>query len=363
MNLSKPTILIVDDAPENIDLLRVILEGEYRVRIALNGEKAIELATNAQNQPDLILLDVMMPGLDGYEVCRYLKTSELTRKIPIIFVTALSETADESKGFELGAVDYITKPISAPVVRARVKTQLSLYDQKRMLEELVRERTEELSHTQDVTIIGFATLAEFRDQETGAHILRTQQYVRILAKYLMIHPRFSGLLNQEYIDLLYKSAPLHDIGKIAIPDHILLKPGKLTPEEFEIMKQHTTLGRNAIARAEEALGNVESSFLSLAREVAYTHHEKWDGSGYPRGLKGDDIPLSGRLMALADVYDALISKRIYKGTISPEKAEEIIQSESGAHFDPDVVEAFLDIRQVFWNIAQNIRDPQDKQGA
>jgi putative two-component system response regulator len=350
----KQTILIVDDAPENIDLLHLILSSDYKIKVALNGEKALEIASDLDGLPDLILLDVMMSGLDGYEVCRHLKSSPLTSKIPVIFVSALSEAVDESKGFEVGAVDYITKPVSAPIVRARVKTHLALYDQNRWLEARVRARTEELAHAQDVTIVGFATLAEFRDQETGAHILRTQQYVRLLAQYLAIHPRFSNYLGTEEIDLLYKSAPLHDIGKIAVPDRILLKPGKLTKKEFEIMKMHTTYGRDAIMRAEQALGDVKNSFLRLAREIAYTHHEKWDGSGYPRGLAGDDIPVSGRLMAIADIYDALISERVYKAAIPHDVAVEMLERERGKHLDPDVVDAFIDLQGTFWNIAKNI---------
>jgi putative two-component system response regulator len=354
--MKKQTILVVDDAPENIDLLNLILSNTYNIKVALNGEKALEIASNPAELPDLILLDVMMPGMDGYEVCRQLKTSSLTYKIPVIFVSALNEAQDESKGFEAGAVDYITKPVSTPIVRARVKTHLALHDQNRLLEERVRERTEELAHAQDVTYIGFAALAEFRDHETGAHIIRTQQYVRILAQYLSIHPRFQGYLDSAEIELLQKSAPLHDIGKIAVPDRILLKPGKLTPEEFDEMKKHTIYGRDAIAQAEQALGNVKNSFLRLAKEIAYTHHEKWDGSGYPQGLAGDDIPISGRLMAIADIYDALISKRVYKDAIPHEIAVEIIASESGKQLDPDMVGAFLELQDTFWNIAQNITD-------
>lgn len=354
--LTKQTILIVDDSPENIDLLNVILGQEYRIKAALNGEKAIEIASNAKDLPDLILMDIMMPGLDGYSVCRHLKTDDLTRKIPIIFVSALGEATDEKQGFDVGGVDYITKPVVAATVRARVKTHLSLYDQNRALEEKVRERTEELLHTQDATIIGFSTLAEFRDQETGAHITRTKQYVFILAQYLTTHPRFQGYLNNTTVELIHRSAPLHDIGKIAVPDRILLKPGPLTPEEFEEMKKHTWHGHNAIQRAEQALGNTQSSFLRIAKEIALTHHEKWNGKGYPRGLAGENIPISGRLMALADVYDALTSKRIYKDAASHQDALDTILAERGKHFDPDIVDAFAGLADIFKNIAQNITD-------
>jgi putative two-component system response regulator len=354
--LSKQTILIVDDAPENIELLNIILGQEYKIKVALNGEKAIEVASNPSQLPDLILLDVMMPGMDGYAVCRHLKTDDLTRKIPVIFISALGEATDEKQGFDVGGVDYITKPVVAATVRARVKTHLALYDQNRALEEKVRERTEELLHTQDATIIGFSTLAEFRDQETGAHIMRTKQYVFILAQYLSTHARFSSYLNKSTIELIQRSAPLHDIGKIAVPDRILLKPGPLTPEEFEEMKKHPQHGYNAIQRAEQALGNTQSSFLRLAKEIALTHHERWDGLGYPRGLVGDNIPISGRLMALADVYDALTSKRVYKGSSSHEEATSEILAERGKHFDPDIVDAFAGLEDIFKNIAENITD-------
>lgn len=355
--LKRQTILVVDDAPENIEMLSAILKGDYTVKVAASGEKALEIACNPETLPDLILLDVMMPDMDGYAVCRQLKVSDLTRKIPVIFISALSESTDERRGFEVGGVDYITKPVNAPIVRARVKTHLALYDQNRDLEEKVNERTRELMHTQDVTIVGFSTLAEYRNQETGWHILSTQQYVGILARYLAPHPKFSHFLTPENIELLRKSAPLHDIGKIAVPDRILLKPGKLSPEEFEEIKQHTLYGRDALTRAEQALGDVRSSFLSIAKEIAYTHHERWDGTGYPQGLAGNEIPISGRLMALADVYDALISQRVYKEAYPHEKAVEIIESERGKHFDPDIVDAFLDMEEAFRNIAQSVSGP------
>lgn len=347
----KQTILVVDDSPENIAVLSAILGKEYTVKVALNGEKAIEIALSPHEQPDLILLDVMMPGMSGYDVCLHLKGHAPTRNTPIIFVSALGESPDESKGFEVGGVDYITKPVVAAIVRARVRTHLALYDQNRFLEEKVRERTQELALTQDVTIIGFATLAEFRNEETGAHIMATQQYVSSLARYLCTHPGFSFFLTKENIELLHKSAPLHDIGKIAVPDRILLKPGKLNAEEFEEIKKHTIYGRDALAKAERALGRTPSSFLRIAKEIAYTHHERWNGTGYPEGLRQEDIPISGRLMALADVYDALTSKRIYKQAFTFEDSGEYIRSQRGKHFDPDVVDAFIDLEEVFKNIA------------
>jgi putative two-component system response regulator len=268
-------------------------------------------------------------------------------------------------GFDAGAVDYITKPISPPIVVARVQTHLALKaaadflkDKNAYLEKEVDKRTREVQLIQDVTIMAMASLAETRDNETGNHIRRTQNYVRALAKKLQRHVRFAATLDDATVDMLYKSAPLHDIGKVGIPDTILLKPGKLTPEEFEVMKTHTTLGRDAIIAAENLI-DAPSTFLRMAREIAHYHQEKWDGSGYPEGMKGEAIPLSARLMALADVYDALISRRVYKPPFPREKAVAIIREGRGAHFDPDVVDAFVAIEQEFATIADEYADSEE----
>ena len=304
-----------------------------------------------------------MPHMDGYEVCRRLKAEPATRDIPVIFLTARSEPDDERAGLALGAVDYISKPISPPILLARVNTHLALKatsdflrDKSVYLEREVAMRTLEVQAIQDVTIMAMTSLAETRDNETGNHIRRTQLYVKTLAERLRHHPRFEHLLNDRMIELLYKSAPLHDIGKIGIPDSILLKPGKLTVEEFEIMKTHTTLGRSAIEDAERRLG-MRVAFLSVSKEIAYSHQEKWDGSGYPEGLAGDAIPVSARLMAVADVYDALISKRVYKPAFSHDQACGTIVRGKGNHFDPDMVDAFVDIAEDFRCIAQKYPDP------
>ena len=357
----KPTILVVDDTADNLSLMQALLKDLYKVKGANNGEKALKIA-GAENPPDLILLDIMMPGIDGYEVCRQLKANPATRDIPVIFLTAKTEVEDEKMGFELGAVDYITKPVSPPILMARVHTQLALKasadflrDKNEFLEMEVVKRTREVMAIQDVTILAMASMAETRDTDTGNHIRRTQRYVKALAWKLSTHPRFSSFLTTQNIKLLFKSAPLHDIGKVGIPDRILLKPGRLTPEEFEIMKTHTTLGRDAIAHAEQELG-ADVEFLTLAKEIAYSHQEKWDGSGYPQGLAGDQIPISARLMALADVYDALISRRVYKEPMSHEQAVEVIQQTRGRHFDPDVVDAFLAIEENFRAIALSYAD-------
>ncbi|MQA22127.1 response regulator [Rugamonas rivuli] len=358
---AKPTILVVDDIPDNIDLLCAVLEDDYRTKIAVNGERALKIA-NGESKPDLILLDVMMPGMSGYEVCKELKANPATRDIPVIFVTAMSETVDEQLGLGLGAADYITKPISAPIVLARIKTQLSmkrvhdfLRDQNNFLETEIEKRTREIVALQDVTIHTMASLAETRDSETGNHIRRTAHYVKTLAEKLRTNPRFSDFLTDKNIELLFKSAPLHDIGKVGIPDRILLKPGRFEGNEFEIMKTHTTLGRNAIRQAERELG-LEVDFLKFAKEIAYGHQEKWDGSGYPEGLSGDDIPISARLMAVADVYDALISRRVYKEGMSHEAAVAIIAEGRGQHFDPDMVDAFMELQQDFIDIAKRYAD-------
>jgi putative two-component system response regulator len=357
----KPTVLVVDDTPDNLKLISELLKDQYKVKVANNGERGLKIAA-ADDPPDLILLDIMMPGIDGYEVCRTLKGNPKTAEIPVIFLTAKSAVEDEQMGLELGAADYITKPISPPIVLARVKTQLALKaaadflkDKNAYLEAEVQRRTQEISTTQDVTIMAMASLAETRDNETGNHIRRTQNYVQALAYQLREAGKYPDYLSRETIQILYKSAPLHDIGKVGIPDHILLKPGKLTPEEFEVMKTHTTLGRNAIAAAERLLDS-PNSFLKCAREIAYSHQEKWDGSGYPEGLVGEQIPVPARIMALADVYDALISRRVYKEPMAHEDAVEIIKRGRGTHFDPHVVDAFIAIDTAFYSIAHRFTD-------
>ena len=357
----RPVILVVDDTPDNLKLMSGLLKDTYRVKIANGGEKALAIAAS-DSPPDLILLDIMMPEMDGYEVCRRLKADRRTRNIPVIFLTAKAETQDEEMGLKVGAVDYLTKPISPPIVLARVETHLKLKasadflrDKAAYLETEVTKRTQEVAAIQDVTILAMASLAETRDSDTGNHIRRTQFYVRALAERLKDHPRFSTHLDDGRIEMLFKSAPLHDIGKVGIPDRILLKPGRFEPHEFEIMKTHTTLGRDAIEHAERSLGmNVE--FLACAKEIAYGHQEKWDGSGYPLGIGGDDIPVSARLMAVADVYDALISRRVYKQGMPHEKAVTIIIEGRGSHFDPDIVDAFIHLQDEFRTIAGRFAD-------
>ena len=317
METRQATILIVDDTPENLTVLGELLQPTYRVRAANSGRRALQIAAGDPT-PDLILLDVMMPEMDGYEVLAQLRAKPRTRDIPVVFVTAMDSTEAEERGLDGGAVDYITKPLRPAIVLARVRTQLELKlardwlrDQNTYLEAEVSRRMSENQLIQEVSIHALARLAETRDPETGNHLRRTQEYVRCLARELRAGGRHAEALGDRAIETLARSAPLHDIGKVGIPDHILLKPGKLTPQEWEIMKTHAALGSEAIAQAErDAAESVE--FLAVAKEIAHYHHEKWDGSGYPEGLRGEAIPLSARLMALADVFDALISRRVYK---------------------------------------------------
>ncbi len=355
------TVLVVDDRPDNLSLMSALLKQRYRVKVANHADQALRIVASA-TPPDLILLDVMLPDIDGYEVCRRLKAAPTTRHVPVIFLTAKSDPGDEQMGLSLGAADYITKPISPPILLARVATQLALKassdllrNQNERLAAEVARRTSELEALQEVTILAMASLAETRDCETGKHILRTQRYVRALAEKLRPHPRFADFLTDQNILLLFKSAPLHDIGKVGIPDRILLKPGRYEPHEFEIMKNHTLLGRDAIQLAEDWLG-ARVEFLTIAKEITLYHQEKWDGSGYPEALVGENIPVSARLMAIADVYDALISRRVYKEQLPHEQAAKIIAEGRGRHFDPDMVDAFIEIQDEFRAIAQRYPD-------
>lgn len=322
--LPKQCVLVVDDSPENIDVLSEVLRDEYRIRVATSGEKALKIVYSDE-PPDLILLDIMMPGISGLEICRRLKANPDRRRIPVIFVTAMSSTDDERRGLETGAVDYITKPISPPIVKARVRTHLALYDQSRELERMVRQRTHELLTTRQQIIRRLGRAAEFKDNETGNHVLRMSHYARIIA---LAHG-----LGEEAANIIFNTAPMHDIGKIGIPDAILLKPGKLDAAEWEVMYQHPIMGA-------EIIGKHDNELLETARIIALTHHEKWNGSGYPQRLQGQDIPLEGRIVAVADVFDALVSVRPYKSAVPVEQALQYLYEQSGKHFDPTLIEAF-----------------------
>ncbi len=353
----RQTVLVVDDTPDNLILMSGLLKDMYKVKVANSGEKALRIA-RGENPPDLILLDIMMPAMDGYEVCRQLKATMSTRNIPIIFLTAKSAGEDEEKGLQLGAVDYITKPISPPILLARVRTHLQikasadfLRDKAAYLEQEVMRRTRESVAVQDVTVMSMASMAETRDEKSFDHIRRTQLYVHTLAEKLQRHERFAGYFTDAQIAILFHSTPLHDIGKFGVPDQILLKPGRLDAWEFEVMMKHTTIGRDALENAERKMG-VSAEYLACAKEIAFGHHERWGGSGYPQGISGESIPISARLMALADVYDALISKRVYKQAIAHADAVEVIADGRGSFFDPDIVEAFLDCAGEFEAIAR-----------
>lgn len=325
-SIPQATVLVVDDTPENIDVLSGLLQQDYKVKAAINGKVALAIAAR-EPKPDIILLDIMMPEIDGYEVCRRLKAEPMTAGIPIIFVTAKSDVEDEKLGLELGAVDYITKPFSPPIVKARVRTHLALYDQSRHLEELVQQRTQELQETRLQIIRRLGRAAEYKDNETGMHVIRMSWYTKFLAQALQ--------MPEEWCELLYNAAPMHDIGKIGIPDNILLKPGKLDADEWQVMQRHCEYGA-------EIIGEHDSAILTLAREIAIHHHEKWDGSGYPHGLKGEQIPLSARIVAVADVFDALTCERPYKKAWSEQAAIELLQKEAGKHFDPQLIPLFIE---------------------
>ena len=354
------SILVVDDEPKNIRLLDVfLLPLQLPIHKASNGLAALKILE--ENSVDLVLLDIMMPEMDGFEVCKRIRSNECTKDIPIIMLTSLNDDESQVKGFAAGANDFISKPFNLEILKSRVRAQLLLKKNSDKLKEfnfnletMVRQRTKKLEKMQEVTILCMATVAEYRDFETGKHLLRTQIYIKELAIQLRNHPRFKAYLDDKTIEMLYLSAPLHDIGKVAIPDSILLKPSKFTDEEMTLMKKHTIYGEQIIQDTEKQLDG--DSFLTFAREIAISHHEKWNGSGYPYGLKGEDIPISGRLMALVDVYDALVSKRVYKAALTHEAAVEIITGDRGIHFDPDVVDAFLEIQEWFKQISLGLLD-------
>ena len=353
METERATILVVDDEPFYLEMLTELLSADYALLAARSGEQALRRA-RGRIRPNLILLDICMPEMDGFEVCRQLKNNTMTRQIPVIFLTARNDVQDEIKGLELGAVDYVGKPINSRLLKRRVATHLSLVKRHLALEQLVRERTRELQQTKDALVFSMGAMAEMRDRETGNHLVRTEHYVRILAEALAETRKYRDLLNEATIDIIRRAAPLHDIGKIGVPDRILQKKGRLSEEERAEMRNHVLYGERLLDDAAGYLG--ETLFIQTAREIAGNHHEKWDGSGYPRGRTGDEIPLSARLIALADVYDALTSRRCYKEPITHEKAAAMILEASDVHFDPQVVEAFERKQKQFPGIMEKYRD-------
>ena len=360
LELERPTILVVDDTPANLSLLGQILKDDYRVKLANHGQRALDLATAAP--PDLLLCDVMMPGMNGFEVCRRLKANPDTARIPVIFVTAAMDVEDERLGFEAGAVDYIHKPVTPPIVLARIKTHLQIKrwqdfmeDQSAWLQQEVARQVNQVLQLQSSAIHVMVSMAEFRDEETGNHIRRTQEYVRLLGDWMMRQGLYPEELTPATVDRMAQAAPLHDIGKIAIPDHILLKPAQLNSEEFEIMKTHSLRGFEILEQARQSMGH-DNPQLFYASQITRHHHERWDGSGYPDGLSGTAIPLAARLMAVADVYDALRSSRPYKRPFTHAATLNLIEEGRNRHFDPDVVDAFMALETEFANIAEALAD-------
>jgi putative two-component system response regulator len=318
------TILAVDDTPENLDVLRMTFGTDYRLKMATDGKTALQIA-ESKDPPDIILLDVMMPGMDGFEICRQLKQNPRTMHIPVIFVTAMGAEMDERRGLDLGAVDYLQKPISPALARVRIRNHLALYDQRRELEIAVRERTAELEQTRLQIIYRLGNAAELKDNETSNHLVRMGHFSRLIALHYG--------LDEGVADIIFKASPMHDVGKIGIPDSILLKPGKLTEEEWVVMRKHPLHGSKIIGRHTDPL-------LLSAHQIALYHHEKWNGTGYPSQLSGEEIPVEGRIVALSDVFDALTSERPYKKAWTVRDAVDEIEKQRGAHFDPLVVDAF-----------------------
>jgi len=355
------SILVVDDLEMNRSILIDLIEPMgYSMLEASNGKQALELIL--KHKPDLILLDLNMPEMDGFELLRVIKANPFTKIIPVVVITGLSDQENHLKALEAGADDFLTKPFNFSFLKARMKSLLTLkmlYNQNILYQEKLKNSNvvllEKLIRTQDVTIVALAKLAEFRDPETGEHLERMREYVKILSLELRELPKYREHITEEYIENIYKSTPLHDIGKVGIPDHILLKPGKLTEEEFEIMKLHTIIGGNSLELAIKT-AKMERSFLDMGKKIAYSHHEKWDGTGYPNNLKGEYIPLCARIVALADVYDALTTKRIYKPAFTHEKSKEIILNGAGVSFDPDIVMVFEKKEKDFLRIQNEFKD-------
>ncbi|HVP58267.1 MAG TPA: response regulator [bacterium] len=349
-----PRIMVVDDTPHNLRLLEnLLVERGYRVFALPNGEMALRAA--AKNPPDLVLLDVDMPGLNGYEVCQRFKADRKLAEVPIIFISALAETEDKVRAFEVGGVDYVTKPIKLDEVAARVATHLkiralqaNLEEHNRHLQDIVDAQVRKISESQMATIFALAKLAENRDTDTGEHLERVQEYCRVLGSGLQQSSHYAAMVSDEFISNICQASPLHDIGKVAIPDHVLLKPGKLNREEFEVMKAHTAIGAQTLMAV--LARYPENDFVQMGIEIARSHHERWDGGGYPEGLAGTDIPLSARLMAVVDVYDAFRSDRCYRNGLSHEATRKIILEGRGTQFDPVITDKFLELEEAFREI-------------
>jgi putative two-component system response regulator len=346
-------ILVVDDTIENLTLLtKMLKDSGYAVRPVPNGKLALQAAAN--KKPDLILLDITMPEMDGYEVCQKLKADPNVSDVPVLFISALSQTDEKVKAFEVGGIDYITKPFQYDEVKARVDAHLNLYRLQTQLEEVVRDQVREIYDQQMGMIFGLAKLAEIRDTDTGKHLERIRELCRLFASELHTLPKYQNHVDNDYVVRIFQASPLHDVGKVGIPDHILLKPGKLTPEEFEIMKTHTVIGAKTLMDVRQRFPN--NQFVKMGIKIALSHHERWDGKGYPEGLLGDNIPLSARIMTIVDVYDAVRSKRVYKPPVSHEETCKIILAGAGSQFDPELVNIFASLRPRFQEIWEDLQD-------
>jgi putative two-component system response regulator len=360
----KTRILIADDIEANRHILAQFLEDMgYSVIQSQDGREALNLVM--QERPDIVILDIAMPEMDGIEVCRVIKSNPLTKIIPVVIITALGDDEHHLKALDAGADDFLTKPYKIHFLKARLKSLLALklmndasLGYQESLKRMNVELMEKLISTQDITIVALAKLAEFRDPDTGEHLERMREYTRLIAQKLRELPKYKYYISDRYIENLYKSSPLHDIGKVGIRDDVLLKPGRLSHGEFELMKLHTTIGGDALATATQFSG-LDRSFLDMGKEIAYSHHEKWNGSGYPRGLKGEQIPLSARILAIADVYDALTSKRVYKEAYPHKQARGIIVDECKTYFDPEVLQAFIDLEKQFIDVRNQYQDAKD----
>jgi putative two-component system response regulator len=361
----KPKILIAEDVQANrLILAQLLMKMGYSVIQTKDGREALDQVM--QEKPDIVILDIAMPEMDGIEVCRIIKSNPLTKVIPVLIITAHGDDEHHLKALDAGADDFLSKPYKIHFLKARLKSLLALklmndasIGYQESLKRTNIKLMEKLISTQDITIVALAKLAEFRDPETGEHLERMREYTKLIAHKLRELPKYSYYISDRYIENLYKSSPLHDIGKVGIRDDVLLKPGKLTSDEFEMMKLHTTIGGDALASATQFSG-LDRSFLDMGRDIAYSHHEKWDGTGYPRGLKGEQIPLSARILAIADVYDALTSKRVYKEAFTHDHARKIIVEECNSHFDPEVLSSFLDLEQQFIDIRNLYQDSRNE---
>ncbi|HZX27474.1 MAG TPA: HD domain-containing phosphohydrolase [Telluria sp.] len=361
MNINfEATVLIAASAPDRAQAMKEALQGRFEVRHAPDGAQAAALMQQSP-RPDVVVLDVSLAGPDAWTLCQDFKSNFLTAQVPVLMV---ADAADSARAYAEGAADVVTLPLEPAALTARVaahvelrRSRLMLKDQASLVESLVAERSRELLRLQDATLLAMATLAEGHEEHIHNHLLRIQHYVTALVRELRFHPRFEAELTDANGALIAKAAILHDIGMAGVPDAILLKPGKLTPEEFNVMRQHTTYGRQAIEGVEQTLG-FSTPFLGYAKQIVYAHQERWDGTGYPQGLRGDAIPLAARIMAVADVYDALISRRRYRPAFTHETALELVRHGREEHFDPDVVDAMLAIEEKILAIADEFRDPE-----